>query len=523
MYSLCWEVNKEMPGRYRTGPTGPQPNERVIHLAKRLADVERLKSEGQLVAARKECEALLRDSPGYVGALSTHGSICLKLKDFDRAYASLVRANDLYPDDCMILTALARAKTHLAMKESAVRDLQAALALVPGNLAALNSLAELYMLGGELDKVERVLRDIVSQDLGNPESKVRLARFLIYSGKFEESRALLRGLIKAGYISPKVLQTISFFPEDPGLVNIVSATDHIMGRSKDEQANIFSVRATGMHWAGRHAEAWDLYCRSNAIRWNHQGSAWREQRISRQYILRRNESMPVAANVQAQVGSGPRPLFVLGASRSGKSIIERLLSAIPTVFCGYENSIHYDVLRRVVDGARCTNVANLIDMPSELGATYAAQFSMVLRQRAPDAGTFISTGPDPIGDALMLNRYVPGCRFVFLKRTRRDNAFRIFMFDYHEVATHMTCAADLGAIKEYLDWYEALIDICAARMPEQCIVLNYEDVVEDPAAAVAQILDLCGGGAVPDQLPDIGDDRDVSAPYAHWLDPALGL
>ncbi len=394
---------------------------------------------------------------------------------------------------------------------------------MPGNLAALNSLAEIYMLGGELDKVERVLRDIVSQDLGNPESKVRLARFLIYSGKFEESRALLGGLIKAGYISPKVLQTISFFPEDPGLVNIVSATDHIMGRSKDEQADIFSVRATGMHWAGRHAEAWDLYCRSNAIRLNHQGSAWREQRISRQYILRRNESMPVAANVQAQVGSGPHPLFVLGASRSGKSSIERLLSAIPTVFCGYENSIHYDVLRRVVDGAKCANVANMIDLPSELGATYAAQFSKVLRQKAPDAGTFVSTGPDSIGDALMLNRYVPGCRFVFLKRARRDNAFRIFMFDYHEVATHMTCAADLGAIKEYLDWYEALIDICAARMPEQCIVLNYEDVVEDPAAAVAQILDLCGGGAVPDQLPDIGDDRDVSAPYARWLDPALGL
>jgi len=513
-----------MPGRQRTGSTGLQPDELVVDLSRRLADVERLKNEGQLAAARRECEGLLHEAPDYVGALLVHGLICLSLKDFERAYRSLSRANDLYPDDYLTLIALARAKAHLAMRQSAIHDLEAALSLAPGNLAALNTLSEIYQLSGEGEKAERVLREIISQNLHDPESKVRLARCLITLGKGAESRALLKGLINVGYLSPQLLQTLSFFPEDPDLVDIVSATDHISGRSRDEEASILSMRATGMHWAGRHEEAWDLYCKSNAIRWEQQGARWGARRGLRQDYLRKNERIPVQSSVRAAVANAPCPLFVLGASQSGKSTVERLLGAVPSVACGYENDITNDVLHRVMDGARCANVAGLIDMPSELGAIYAEKFAGALRKRAPEADVFVMASPEPIGNALTLNKYVPASRFVLLKRGRRDHAFRIFTWDYHDAAIEMSCSGKLDAVVEYLDWYDRMIEICAERMPGQCLVLTYEEVVQDPAAAVAEILNLCGkgDGGARAQLPVIGDDRGVAAPYARWLDRHLG-
>lgn len=157
-----------MPSKGRTGTAGQRPGDAAMRLSRRLAEVERLKIAGHVAAARRECEALLRDVPGYVGALLAHGLICLKLQDFEKAYHSLTRANDLHPDDCTILTALARAKAHLGMADSAIRNLKAALNSAPGNLAALNTLSELYKLEGLLTDWERVLRQIISQDMSDP-------------------------------------------------------------------------------------------------------------------------------------------------------------------------------------------------------------------------------------------------------------------------------------------------------------------------------------------------------------------
>jgi hypothetical protein len=58
-------------------------------------------------------------------------------------------------------------------------------------------------------------------------------------------------------------------------------------------------------------------------------------------------------------------------------------------------------------------------------------------------------------------------------------------------------------------------------MPAISLVLTYEEMVVNPAAALAKAAELCGLEVSGDALPPIGDDRDCAAPYRDRMEAAL--
>ena len=108
----------------------------------------------------------------------------------------------------------------------------------------------------------------------------------------------------------------------------------------------------------------------------------------------------------------------------------------------------------------------------------------------------------------------PNVRFIFVKRNLDDITFRIFMKKY---AQGFAFAYDIGTIREYVTWYYSMMDVIAEKFPKITLMVNYEDMVANPAATLAAAAELCGLGPPEGTLPEIGDDRGCAVPYAQYL------
>jgi hypothetical protein len=62
-----------------------------------------------------------------------------------------------------------------------------------------------------------------------------------------------------------------------------------------------------------------------------------------------------------------------------------------------------------------------------------------------------------------------------------------------------------------------MIDLMAQKFPEIVRVINYEEMVADPAAALRTAAEIRGLPMSDEPLPPIGDDRGCAAPYRQFM------
>jgi hypothetical protein len=66
-----------------------------------------------------------------------------------------------------------------------------------------------------------------------------------------------------------------------------------------------------------------------------------------------------------------------------------------------------------------------------------------------------------------------------------------------------------------------MMELMAKKFPDIVRIINYEDMVANPAAAVRVAADLCGLPQAEGPLPDVGDDRGCAEPYHDFITAAL--
>ena len=62
-----------------------------------------------------------------------------------------------------------------------------------------------------------------------------------------------------------------------------------------------------------------------------------------------------------------------------------------------------------------------------------------------------------------------------------------------------------------------MIDLLAKKLPDIVSVIDYEDMVANPAAALRVAADLCGLPRADGPLPKVADDRGCSEPYRDFI------
>ncbi len=67
-----------------------------------------------------------------------------------------------------------------------------------------------------------------------------------------------------------------------------------------------------------------------------------------------------------------------------------------------------------------------------------------------------------------------------------------------------------------------MVDLLAQKISHIVRVINYEDMVADPAGALRTAAELCGLPVPQHPVLTVGDDRDCAEPYRELMAAELG-
>jgi len=483
-----------------------------------LEEADRLRQQGKLDRAEAICYPLARRYPDYVAAMHTLGLVYLDKGNFERALDCLVRASMLDPKNWMTLTALSLAYLRLGASELAAQTLERALAIRPRDASIFSSLGEIHREEREYEVAQHAYRQALTLDPNLESAAIGLALCLSALGQSSEAANVLKEAYGLGHRSLNLLHVMTTLPPNTVSIDVLGALDRLaVNRSAAdaEFKNTFSfARAAALHMAGRHTEAWQTLVAAN------RPLAAAHQAELKANITRREKALAWLRSASFKAiepsGSGEEPisLFILGPSRSGKTSLERLVSSWHGTKAGCEVPIVERAVRRTFQAAAIPSSSHLEELPPQLLPSFREMYLDDLAQRAGSARVFTSTLPGRIHDTGLIAMAIPNVRFLLVKRSLDDVVFRIYMTKYLSGNSY---AYDLKAIRDYLNWYNTMIDLTAEKLSHIAQVVSYETMVEKPAATLRGVAGFCGLSVNDDRVPVLSHDSGCAAPYREFM------
>jgi Sulfotransferase family len=275
------------------------------------------------------------------------------------------------------------------------------------------------------------------------------------------------------------------------------------------------VRAVALDRMGRYAEAWKHALAANRLVMSKKKDELARHEHEPQARLKWLRASSFSAKAYAAGDEKlPITLFILGPSRSGKTTMEGLVSNLDGVVRGYENPSVENSISRAYQSAGLLTAWTLDHLPPQFYPSCREIYVEELARRAGSARVFTNTHPVYIHDAARLATVLPNVRFMFVKRDLEDITLRVYMRKYNKGNAY---SYDVKATREHVVWYYQMIDVLAEKLPNIVRVVQYEDIVADPASALRTAADLCGLSENERLQVEVGDDRDCAAPYREFI------
>lgn len=498
------------------------PADELEEAFQQLQRAEQLRVRGELDRARTICEPLVNRFPEYYGALHTLGLIYADKRLFPHALGCLVRACMLDPHSWKALTALSGVYLELGASEMAARTLEQARQIKADDPAIHLTLAEIYRSEREYELARDAFRRAFELDGELHAAGIGFAECSMALGEHDEAADVLKTLTGRGVASLPVLALLNQLPPAAGAFDVLAAIDKAAPEPNSDKASfensVAFVRAAALHNAKRYEAAWEELTSANRTMW----SGAQNEALQLRETQRANIADLKSKRIKIRHAAEPDPrtisLFILGPSRSGKTTMEALASALHGVKRGCESPVMENAVRRTFQSAGLLAHRMFEVLPPKLDSQCCEIYLEELARRAGSAKVFTNTHPGRIHDAARVAAAIPGVRFIFIKRNFEDNMLRIYMQKY---AVGNADSYDLKAIRDGLAWYHEMIDLLAAKLPDISRVVTYEEIVADPRAAIRVAAELCGLPMEHGPIPHIGDDRGCAEPYREFLRAAL--
>ena len=488
---------------------------------RRLCEADELRQHRQFDRAQKICESLIREHPGYMAAHHTLGLIHAAKRNHDRAFDHLSRAMMLNPRNWMTLTALASVCLELHANDMAAFVMEQARAIKPRDANVLVMLGEIYIREREFESAKEAFRQAVELEDDLYAAIMGLGLASEHLGQNAEAMKLYENLLKRGMSTLDVLLAFASLPSAFVTVDLLAELNKLSSNHYDkrefEECAAF-IRAWALNKAGRHAEAWQHLLPVNrgiflAMQENLRGESQKQNAALT--TLQGDRIKAVGANRDSRQ---PISLFILGPSRSGKSTMEQLVATLDGVKRGYENPSVEKAIRRTFDSASLLTSRHIglhIGLlPPQLYPQCRDFYLEELAQRIGSAKVFTNTNPSLIYEAQLMASIFPNVRFILLRRNLEDTILRMFQKKYRIGNAY---SYDLKAARDYVVWYHQMIDLMATKFPDIARIIDYEDMIANPAAAVRVAAELCGLRTTDGPLPDVGDDRGCAEPYHDFI------
>jgi Flp pilus assembly protein TadD len=441
-----------------------------------------LYASGELDRAEAVLRAAVEADPANAAAHARLGTVFSELNRLAAGEWHFRRALELGGDDADVLTDLGLNLTRQERGDEADACYARALELEPRNLRTLGYRARLKEVRGDLDAAGELLRRADAVQPGGV------------------------SLLEASLASRTV-----------GAGEALAA----LGRSPRLNGDALLERARLKDLTGDYAGAWqdavdakrELAREGGGLRYDAPGVESFFADLAAVFDRAFIAAMPRAP----RRGDMPQPLFIVGAPRSGTTLLERMLASHSAVRAGGELPFVADLREfseRLLPGR---------SFPSNLHALHAADcrhvamlfrdYYLALRaERGAYAdGVRFVTDKMPFNEVYLplIRMAFPDCPVVFLVRDRLDTAVSML---FNKLNHGFHCAYRIDDIFHHLDAVRGLVEHYRQQFDPGILALEYESLVADADGALRRILDYAGLDFEPACLRFYEDDRFVATP-----------
>lgn len=403
-----------------------------------LNDVSTLFGSGDWTHALRILEPLGRAHPADAALAEAEARCWMALgqwqKMADRLAAPLAKS----PDHAGVLTATGVALFNLGRAEAALAHLQKAAALRPFDPHVQTHLGGVLLSLGRLDAARDAFRAAVSESGGVPEAWPNLA-----------------GLID--------------FAAEPELAARLDRLAPGAAKSDTQRECLAFARAKAAFDRDRPDDGFAQLHRANALhRAKLDHDAGRERADTLDLIARLPKGLALTSP------GAPRPVLIVGMPRSGTTLVEQILAAHPQV-AGLGELRDLSQLVGKLDTGHPWTEAQLQALADGYRAALAPADKPVAVDKMPgnalQAGFALAALPD--AQVLHMRRDPVATGFSNYRKRFTDGTS--FAFDLTEIAQRARLIDEVMAI-----WQ--------ARFPGRVHDVVYENVVADPARAIAELL-----------------------------------
>lgn len=190
----------------------------------------------------------------------------------------------------------------------------------------------------------------------------------------------------------------------------------------------------------------------------------------------------VAVQSNGRTAAGPAPLFIVGMTRSGTTLVEQILAAHPMAHgCG-ELTVFTDFGALLPD-------ASFTDDPGCL-ADLARRWRAAVARTAPGtAAVAIDKHPFNLEQLALVAAALPDARVVWCRRDSRDTALSIYAESFAPDATYST---DLDDIRFLIAEQVRLMRHWREVLGLPMMTLHYEALVQQPEVQARRLVEFAG-------------------------------
>ncbi|HEX6884205.1 MAG TPA: sulfotransferase [Planctomycetota bacterium] len=413
------------------------PSLSVAHLVRGRA----LLAQGSATAVEALERALALDPRSAEAELALGAALAAR-GDMQDAWAHHLRAFELAPRSASVIERGAGFLLDQGELDTALELYRAAAAL--GSAEAAGGVLEVLERRGDLAAAAAIVAEGRLDPGRSPRLALAVARLLGRVGRQEEALTLLESA--AGPCTAPAWR---------------AKWHYALGECHDRR--------------GAPAEAFGHWRAANELRGGRFDAAALARRVER--ILTEDTRARILARPRARHGDG-RPVFIVGAPRSGTTLVEELLATSPAVHArGELDAIPALVATLARDDAAAVEAA-------------ARQYLAGLAGLGPQVRCATDKLPHNAFHLGVIAQLFPQARVVHVTRDPLDTGLSIYSRDLH--ATH-DYATDLGAIGSFLGAHARLLAHGREHLPLARYELAYERLVAEPEAetrALFGFLDL---------------------------------
>jgi tetratricopeptide (TPR) repeat protein len=442
-----------------------------------LQPIINLYTEGQLQQALSESTQMLERFPSSIVLYNIAGASNAGLIQFDAAIDSYKQALKIKPDYAQAYSNMANALRDKGDLDASIDSCKQALKIKPDYAEAYNNMGNALKAKGDLDASIDSYKQALKIKPDIAEAYYNLGNTLEELGRLDEAETSYTQAIALEPDLESAAQNMVKLPVGQLDLKILALLDKallVQSQSVKNQASYYFFKANLLKHKGLMEQSFGEFCKANKLRWEEV----REQysTYDRACTGNLNRIRQWAPNAPELVENGLTKLFLVGPSRSGKSSLEHALSRSSQVKPLYEGIRYSGLSKDVVNGK---------DPYETLYEKHFFQSEDEFLHQGYKVVT--STDPDSIFYSDYLIDMLPNTFFLIIKRNSRDLASEIFTTEYTNGNFY---SYHPNGISKYLCVYNKICEALALKVPDRCITINFEDIMNSPEDTVERIGDL---------------------------------